>query len=160
VQVQATSPTVTSRFGATTFSGSIGALDSRIRIEQFSDLSFSTVSGTEAGDERVTSGRVALTQVTPRGAEWLAALTVNDIRHDEKLNADPTSRYRQRLASAGLERQWNVGANNLMTAGVVFDQAATLQSGGKTATPDRSMVGWRLGAGRAFRRCASSTPAH
>jgi iron complex outermembrane receptor protein len=148
VQLQATAPTFANRLGTTTLSGSVGVLDARIRIESFSDLTFSTVSGTEAGDERVTSARAAITQVTPRGAEWRGAFTVNDVQYDEKLNADPTSHYNQRLMSAGLERQWALGAPNAVTAGVVFDQAATLESGGKPANPDRSHIGWRVGATR------------
>jgi iron complex outermembrane receptor protein len=146
VQLQATAPRFAGRFGTTAVSASIGALDARVRIEQFSDLTFTTVSGTEAGDERVASGRVAVTQVTPRGHEWRGALTVNDVWYDETLNADPTSHYRQRLVSAGLEREWSAGASNLLTAGVVLDQASTLESGGKAATPDRGIVGWRVGA--------------
>jgi len=148
VQLQATAPSMESRFGRTTVSGSLGALDARVRIETFTDLTFSTVNGTEAGDERVTSGRVAVTQMTPRGAEWRGAVTVNDVRYDETLNAAPTSHYQQRLASAGLERDWNLGAATLVTAGAVLDQASTLESGGKTANPDRSLIGWRLGATR------------
>jgi iron complex outermembrane receptor protein len=157
VQLQGVAPAFDTRFGKTRVSGSVGALDARIRIESFSDPTYATVSGTEAGDERVTSGRVAIMQTTPRGAEWRGALTVNDVQYDEKIDADPTSRYRQRLSSAGVERHWSLGERNLMTAGVVLDQAATLESGGKTANPDRSLVGWRLGATRTL---SSSTRTH
>jgi len=157
VQLQAVAPAFDTRFGKTSISGSVGALDARIRIESFSDLTYSTVSSTEAGDERVASGRLAITQTTPRGAEWRGALTVNDVRYDETLNADPTSHYRQRLASAGLERHWSLGLQHLVTAGVVLDQASTMESGGKAATPDRSLVGWRLGATRTV---SPSTRAH
>lgn len=146
VQLRAVSPSLASSAGITSLDASAGVLDARIRIRSFTDDTYTTENGREAGDERVASGRIAMSHILPGGTTVRAAATGNLVRYDETLNANPSSRYRQRLLSSGVESQWILGNRSLVSAGVVLDAARTLESGGKTATPARSVLGWRLGA--------------
>jgi iron complex outermembrane receptor protein len=141
---------LTSSAGRTTLDATLGVLDASVRIEAFSDQSYSTVSGRERGKEQVRSGRVGATHLLPSGLLLQSAFTMNEISYDETLNAAPTSHYAQRLTSGGVEAAWGGAGQTQLSAGVVLDGASTLESGGKTATPERSHVGWRLGASRSI----------
>ena len=113
LQVRASAPTRRNRFGSTSVSTSVGLLDARLHIDSYSDLTYSTISGTEDGDERVISGRVAVTQVTPSGAEWRSAVTVNDVSYDEMLNTAPASIHRKTSGSS----TWRPGNMSARAAG-------------------------------------------
>lgn len=134
------------RAGTSRAEVSAGLLSGRTRIESFADEAYTTISGREAGDERVHSLRLAGSHLTPAGLDVKGALTVNEVRYDETLGADPASRFAQRLWSAGLEAQRIVGKRALITGGFVLDDGATLASAGRPAAPTRREPGWRLGA--------------
>ena len=145
-QLRVAAPGIVSPFGLTRVDVSAGVLDADIHIESFTDATYSTIAGREAGAERVLSSRANIAHSTGRGHEFRMALTVNDIRYDETLNANPSSRYQQRLSSLGAESQFALGRRSSLTGGVVLDAAKTLRSGGKVANPDRALTGWRVGA--------------
>lgn len=132
--------------GTTTFEGSAAYLSGLTRIATYSDPLFTTINGGESGDERVRTLRATGKHVLHAGSELRTALTLQDIRYDEALNGSAPSRYAQHLWSAGLEGQRVLGARTLLTAGIVVDRGATLESGEKLASPTRTMPGWRLGA--------------
>ena len=132
--------------GTTTLEASATFMSGLTRIETFADDRFAIVSGRESGDERVRTLRATGKHVLHAGSELRSAFTVQDIRYDEALDGSAPSRYAQRLWSAGLEGQRVLGERTLLTAGVVVDHGATVESGEKLANPTRTIPGWRLGA--------------
>jgi iron complex outermembrane recepter protein len=132
--------------GTTTLEASATFMSGLTRIETFSDDRFATVNGRESGDERVRTLRATGKHVLHAGSELRSAFTVQDIRYDEALDGSAPSRYAQRLWSAGLEGQRVLGERTLLTAGVVVDHGATVESGEKLPNPTRTIPGWRLGA--------------
>lgn len=132
--------------GTTTLEASATYMSGLTRIETFTDDRFTTVDGRESGDERVRTLRATGKHVLDAGSELRSAFTLQDITYDESLNLSAPSRYAQRLWSAGLEGQRVLGERTLLTAGVVVDHGATLESGEKLANPARTIPGWRLGA--------------
>lgn len=139
---------LSSAAGLTTLDATLGVLDANVRIESFSDATYTTISGRERGQEQVRSGRAGLSHLLPSGLLLRTAFTLNDVSYDETLNAAPTSHYDQRLTSGGIEASWGSGSDAQISAGLVLDGARTLESGGKTPTPDRTHLGWRVGASR------------
>lgn len=146
VQLRAQSPRLVTRAGATEFEVSHGWLGGSTDIETFTDATFRTVSGTERGDERVTSARLAATQTLPTGAQLRAAATTNRIRYDETLGTSATARYEQSLLSVGAEAQWVAGRRTMLSSGIVYDRAETHEAGGRPPLGRKDMIGWRLGA--------------
>ena len=145
-QLKATAPRLESRFGTTVVEVGGGVLSGDTRIETFSDGTYRTVSGTEAGREQVNSARFAVTQTLPRGATIGAAVTGNNVIYDETLGTAPASHYRQDLLSAGLEGRFLVGTRTLVSAGVVRDRGVTIDAGGRPPLAAKGLEGWRLGA--------------
>ncbi len=145
-QVRAQAAPLTWAAGTTTLEASATYMSGLTRIETFTDNRYTTVNGRESGDERVRTLRATGKHLLHAGSELRSAFTVQDIRYDESLNGSAPLRHAQRLWSAGLEGQRVFGERTLLTAGVVVDQGATLESGEKLANPTRNMPGWRLGA--------------
>lgn len=145
-QLRAYAPAVTTRAGRTTVEASGGVLAGRTQIDNYTDATYTQVNGRERGDEEVTSLRVSATQALPGGSRLRAAVTSNRVRYDETLGANPASRYRQGLLSAGVEAQTLVGTRTLLSAGIVQDRAETFEAGGKEPLGPRSLLGWRVGA--------------
>ena len=125
---------------------SAGINDGSMEIAAFSDRLYQNVVGREWGDERSVTGRVLATHSLPGGSEVRVAATHADIRYDERLDAEPASRYRQRLSSIGGELQTLVFSRALVTGGLVLDRASTPETGGRPAVDAMSRTGWRLGA--------------
>lgn len=144
-QLRLSSPFVESGLGRTQFEASGGMLQGKVAIESFTDATYSALDGTERGDERVGTARLAATHRFAGGPELRLAVTSNTVRYDETIDADPTSRYRQALMSAGAETQWLVGSRTLMSAGVVYDRAETKDAGGRVPLGPKDHLGWRLG---------------
>ncbi len=144
-QLRLSSPSVESGLGRTRFEASGGVLQGKVSIESFTDATYSTLDGTEHGDERVGSARLSATHRFTAGPELRLAVTSNTVRYDETLDADPTSRYRQALLSAGAETQWLLGSRTLMSAGVVYDRAETKDAAGREPLGPKDHLGWRLG---------------
>lgn len=145
-QLRARLPRFASRAGTTEIEASGGLLHGDTHIETFTDATYRTVDDTEDGSELVSSARLAATHSLPNGAQLRVAVTSNAVRYDETLGSDPVSRYRQGLTSAGAETQWLLGTRTLVSGGVVYDRAETLESGGKPSLGPKDHLGWRLGA--------------
>jgi iron complex outermembrane receptor protein len=145
-KLRAQSAPLTWAAGTSSFEASATYMSGLTRLETFADDRFTTVDGRESGDERVRTLRATGKHVLHAGSELRSAFTLQDIRYDESLDGSAPSRYAQQLWSAGLEGQRVLGARTLLTAGVVFDHGATVESGEKLANPTRTMPGWRVGA--------------
>lgn len=141
-----TGPTTTP-LGVGSVALSTGLSTGQVEIATFADGSYATVTGREYGDERTTTARALATHsLFSRGA-LRASYTWSEIRYDERFDAAPASRYRQRLGSAGLEADWLPGNGSAqLTAGIVHDWAETPESGGRESLARLSRTGWRLGA--------------
>src|SRR5690606_18607376 len=113
-QLRAVSAPIVGRRGRTQMELSAGLLNGLTRIETFSDDAYSNLSGSESGDERVYSFRGMLTHRSDSSFELRSAVTINEIRYAERLDATP-ARYAQRLWSAGLEAQQTLGDRSLLT---------------------------------------------
>ncbi|MFN0098635.1 MAG: TonB-dependent receptor plug domain-containing protein [Gemmatimonadaceae bacterium] len=148
VQLRAQAPRLVSRLGTTEFELGGGILRGTTRIKTFANATFSAQNGSESGEEQVNNARVTLTHVFRRGVQLKAAVTGNNVSYDERLNAGAASHYRQDLLSAGVEATVLVGAQTLVSGGVVLDQAVTIAAGGRPPSPGKSLTGFRLGATR------------
>ncbi|HVE80026.1 MAG TPA: TonB-dependent receptor [Gemmatimonadaceae bacterium] len=125
--------------------GSAGYNAGWLAIESFDDREYRVLSGRELGRERTASGRLQATHSLGSAGEVRTAITFADIRYDETIDADPTSRYRQRLWSGAAELQRPLFSRALVTGGVAYDGTDTPRSGGKPSLGERSAWGWRLG---------------
>jgi len=130
--------------GSLSLSGGVNA--GSLEIESFDDSAYTQVTGRETGDERTVTGRAVAMHSLPAGGTVRAAYTRADVRYDERIDDDPTSRYRQELSSTGAEVQYLVLDRALVSGGVVHDAVATPETGGKPSLGDLSRWGWRVGA--------------
>lgn len=115
-------------------------------LESFEDAGYGTVVGRERGEERALSARLHGRHSLPGYGELRAALTGAEVRYDEWLDDAAGDRYRQRLWSGGLETQWPLLGDGLVSAGLVHDRASTPETGGKPPLGALAAWGWRLGA--------------
>lgn len=118
----------------------------RTKIETFTDRTYTVVDDVELGDERTFTARVQARHTLPHNATLATAVTLANVRYIETLVPDPGAHYRQVLWSAGAEVEAPVGTQSTLSAGAVFDQASTPESGGRTPRQDAfDNVGWRAG---------------
>lgn len=119
--------------------------DGSLKIESYSDRSYSVVSAQELGDERTASMRALLTH-SLGSAMLRASYSAADIRYEETLSPAPAADYRQKLSSAGVEVEAPVGHRTKLVGGVVLDRASTPESGGRSPKQAAfSRPGWRAG---------------
>lgn len=136
---------ISSRLGLGSLEFGASLNDGSLKIESFSDRSYSVVSAQELGDERTTSMRALLTH-SLGSAMLRASYSAADIRYEETLSPAPAADYRQKLGSAGVEVEAPVGHRTKLVGGVVLDQASTPESGGRSPRqPAFSRPGWRAG---------------
>jgi iron complex outermembrane receptor protein len=133
-------------FGIATAGIGAGFNRGRMKIESFSDRTYSTVNGVELGTDKNLVGRLHASHSLGSGT-LRAALTASDIRYDETLNA-VEALYQQVLWSAGTELEMPIGARTSLTGGIVFDRASTPETGGRAAQPALDDFGWRAGLTR------------
>ncbi|MEW5915733.1 MAG: TonB-dependent receptor [Gemmatimonadota bacterium] len=123
----------------------------KLKINSFSDRTYTTITGEELGYERTWTQRArvshSLGSATIRGA-----LTRGDVRYDETLSPDPTAHYRQVLWSTGAELELPLGTATTLSGGVVFDRASTPETGGRERQEPLDNLGWRAGLTREFNR--------
>jgi len=146
LQVRTSLPRLHSALGTTEVEVGGGVLRGTTRIATFSDATYTTQSGSEAGEEQVNNARLALTQTFARGVQLKAAVTGNNILYDETLNAAAAAHYRQDLISAGVETSFILGTRTLVSGGVVLDQASSIAAGGRPPLATKALTGFRLGA--------------
>ena len=143
VSVAGSTGAFTTPFGIATAGIGAGFNSGRMKIESFSDRTYSTVNGVELGNEKNLVGRLHASHSLKSGT-LRTALTASDIHYDETLNG-AAAPYRQVLWSAGTEVEMPVGARTALTTGVVFDQASTPTTGGRPRQPALDNLGWRAG---------------
>jgi len=132
--------------GVGSLSASAGLSQGSLQINSYSDRSYATVTAREYGDERTITGRVFGTHSLGSRGQVQSSYTNSEVCYDERFNADPAARYRQRLSSAALELEWAVGNVSQISGGVVHDRADTPESGGRVPLGELSRTGWRFGA--------------
>lgn len=144
----ASSGLVTTPFGLGSMELGVGFNQGRVKIETYSNRSYTTVSEQELGDERTVSVRALGTHSFGPGT-IRASVTHADIRYEETLVPAPASNYRQLLSSAGLEVEAPFGQNSKFVGGAVHDRASTPETGGRLPQEETfSSSGWRLGVSR------------
>lgn len=116
------------------------------KIETFSSRAYTTVTGSELGDERTMTTRALLTHSL--GAATLrASYTGADVRYEETLPPAAGVDYRQKLSSTGVELALPVLARTQLAGGIVRDESRTPETGGRTPAQEPfDNTGWRIGA--------------
>lgn len=143
--MSASAGTFATPLGYATLDAGVGLNAGRLRIETFTDRTYSAASAAEAGAERTWTGRLAFSHTLPRNARLRATATLANVDYAETLPADTAVDYRQRLLSAGAEVDVPVTARTALATGLVFDRAATPLSGGRPAQAPFHAMGWRTG---------------
>ena len=129
---------------------SLGVDLGRTDIDAYTSRRYDALDGFEDGRDRGLTARVLADQSLGHRADLHAALTLSDIRHDERL-PDGEARYRQRLWSAGLESTWRAieegsGVSSLrFTVGAAYDGEATPETGGREPLGTLGEWGGRIG---------------
>ena len=132
---------------------SIGVDVGSNRIDSYATRAYDSVIESEEGDDRTLTVRLLGDHTLGARTDLSAALTYADITHDELLDGEPETRYRQRLWSAATELNWRprarAGAGEWsFTAGAVADGADTPETGGRPALDALTAWGARFGATR------------
>ena len=129
--------------GTATLDGSAGLNSGATRIDIYDDRSYTTIAGSEIGNERNLLGRVRASHTLGHGMVR-AAFTSSRIDFRESLSG-VTSEYQQNLLSAGAELEVPVLQRTLFAGGVVFDRASTPEAGGRPLQQPTDDIGWRAG---------------
>jgi iron complex outermembrane recepter protein len=116
----------------------------KLKIESFSDRTYTTVTGEELGYERAWTNRARLSH-SLGNATLKAAVTMADVRYEETLSPAPAANYRQKLWSTGAEIEAPLGSRSSISGGVVYDQASTPETGGREQQEPLDNIGWRAG---------------
>ena len=134
-------------FGAGTVRASLGYDRGTFDIDQYDTNEYTTISGSEDGEDRTLTGRVLGTHSLGARGELRLGLTGAHVTHDELINDTDAATYQQRLWSLGTEADIGVGSTGSISGGVAYDAAATPRTGGRPPFPDLSQWGARLGGG-------------
>ena len=146
--LSASTGTVITPLGYGSLSVGVGRNAGRLKIESFSDRTYSTVAGVELGDEEALTMRVLLTHslgLATLRAGWTGA----DIKYEETLPPAAPANYRQKLSSSGVELDVPLGANTSIGGGIVFDESRSPETGGREPGQEPfDNIGWRVGISR------------
>jgi len=134
-----------SRLGVGDAEISLGLNEGDVDIDSYNSA-FTTVTGTERGQDRTTTLRLTFDQQLGQRVTLRGAFTDSRVRYLETINTDPTSTYRQRLSSAATEVDVRAIRNLTFTAGLSQDAAETSEAGGRVPLGEKSGLGWRSGA--------------
>ncbi len=116
------------------------------KIETFTNRNYTTVNGSELGDERTLTTRALLTHSLGI-ATLRASYTGADITYAETLTPAAAVDYQQKLSSTGAEVDVPLGSRTRVAGGVVFDKSTTPLTGGRTPGQEPfDNTGWRVGA--------------
>lgn len=108
----------------------VGVNDGRTEIESFTSMDYDVVDGRERDHERTTTARLLADHSLGRG-ELRTAFTWAQVRFREQIDADPASRYEQRLWSMASEVEQPLPKFWRVTAGIAYDGSDTPETGGK-----------------------------
>lgn len=124
----------------------VGRSNGDFKIETFTNRNYTTVNGSELGDERTLTTRALLTHSLGI-ATLRASYTGADIKYAETLTPASAVDYQQKLTSTGAEIDVPVGGRTRVAGGVVFDRSTTPLTGGRTPGQEPfENTGWRIGA--------------
>lgn len=137
---------LTSRLGIGDVEVAFGINEGHVAIDSYSDRTYSTVTGTELGDDRTTTMRLTFDQQLGQRLVLRGAYTDSRVRYLEKVNADPTAEYTQNLSSAAAELDFRPTNALTFNAGVSQDAAVTDKAGGRTPLGRKDGIGVRGGA--------------
>ncbi len=131
-------------YGTLEFGG--GYNTGRLKIQSYSDRTYQSVTGEERGNERTWTSRALFSHSLPRSARIKTAVTMANVSYAETLPPAAVADYQQRLWSAGTEIDLPLTARTTIAGGLVYDQAATPRTGGRTPGQESfNHVGWRGG---------------
>ncbi|MEK7239694.1 MAG: TonB-dependent receptor [Gemmatimonadota bacterium] len=142
--VSATSGMFKTPFGHGSLEVGAGVNSGQVKIETYSNRTYSTVSAQELGDERTVTTRALLTH-SLGSATLRASYTGADIRYEETLSPAAGVDYRQKLSSTAIEIGAPLGGRTQVVSGLVFDKSSTPETGGRTPQPPIDNPGWRVG---------------
>ncbi|MGQ0703295.1 MAG: TonB-dependent receptor plug domain-containing protein [Gemmatimonadales bacterium] len=136
---------------------SIGVDWGRTEIDAYTSRSYQQPAGFEDGNDRTITLRLLGDQTLGLKGDLRSAFTIAEVRHDEFLpdgaGGTAEARYRQRLASLGVETVWrlfeNRGRLNVLrlSLGGAYDIAQTPETGGREpGQPTLKEWGTRIGA--------------
>ena len=131
-------------FGLGTVEIGAGYNAGKLKIESFSDRTYTSVTGEELGHERTWTQRARISHSLGR-ATLKAALTMADVRYDETLSPEPAAHYRQKLWSTGAEIDAPLGSRSTVSGGFVYDRSSTPETGGREPQEPLDNIGWRAG---------------
>ena len=132
-------------FGHGSLEVGAGFSSGRLKIESYSDRTYTTVNAQELGDERTTTAR-ALLRHSLGSATLRTSHTLADIRYEETLSPAAAVNYRQKLSSTGVEIEAPLGGFTQVVGGLVLDKSSSPETGGRTPGQEPfDDFGWRLG---------------
>ncbi len=131
-------------FGHGSLEVGAGLNSGQVKIETYSNRTYTTVSAQEFGDERTMTTRALLTH-SLGSATLRASYTGADIRYEETLSPAAGVDYRQKLSSTAIEIGAPLGGRTQVVSGLVFDKSSTPETGGRTPQQPIDNPGWRVG---------------
>lgn len=146
----ASTGSVRTPFGYGSLELGAGINGGRLKIETFSNRSFSTVTATEEGEETTVTGRLLATH-SLGAATWRGSYTTASVGYTETLPPVASVQYRQVLWSAASEVEVPLGSRTTLAGGVVFDKSRTPETGGRALQEPFDNGGWRLGVSHQLR---------
>jgi len=143
--VSASSGTFKTPFGHGSLELGAGFNNGQVKIETYSNRTYTTVSAEELGDERTTTTR-ALLRHSLGSATLRASHTGADIRYEETLSPAAAVNYRQKLGSTGVEIEAPLGGFTQVVGGLVLDRSSNPETGGRIPGQEPfDDTAWRLG---------------
>lgn len=136
---------IRSRLGIGDAEVAVGLTEGSIVIDRYTDRTYATTSARETGDDRTLSLRLTFDQQLGEYLTLRGALTDARVRYDERIDADPSARYAQRLTSVATELDLHPSRLLSISAGVAQDAAETDEAGGRPPLGRKSGLGWRTG---------------
>lgn len=123
-------------FGRGDVEASVGVDAGRTEIASYASRAYERIQGTEVGDARTVTLRLLSDHTLGSRGDLRAAWTWADIRQDVSVDGAP-ARYRQTLASLGLESVWRVWEGTKgpvrtvrLSLGGAWDRGDTPRTGG------------------------------
>lgn len=138
-----------SPFGAAaSFDGAFGLNAGQTDVEAFADRTYQNASDRGSGDDRTLFGRIGMSHTLPNDALVHVGGTMSAIRYLESTNGASPVKYTQKLASFGVEGDWNATERLAVSAGLGWDRADNPETGPSAAVDADNDWAGRFGATR------------